>query len=67
MSRLLRAFVLTKREQRVIVIIVLLLVGATLVRHYRSPHIPGPGQQPASTPLTPPHSDEEPANRDESP
>jgi hypothetical protein len=68
MSNLLRVFVLTKREQRVVVVIMLVVVGATLARHFRNnrSHISAPTS--ASTPAPTPNAEEEDAaTTDESP
>jgi hypothetical protein len=68
MSNLLRVFVLTKREQRVVIVIMLVVVGATLARHYRRDrsHISAPTS--TSTPApTPNGEDDEAAAPDESP
>jgi hypothetical protein len=68
MSNFLRVFVLTNREERVVIVIMLVVVGATLARHYRSDrsHVPTPTT--TSTPAPAPSAeDEEAAARDESP
>ena len=66
MSNFLRVFVLTKREQRVVIVIMLVVIGATLARHYRSDrsHVSKPTT--TSTPApTPSAEDEEAAADDE--
>jgi hypothetical protein len=65
MKRAFGMFVLTKREQRVVVVIVLALVGIALARHYRDVGTimtapPSPSPQTSATPSSFP--DEERAN-----
>jgi hypothetical protein len=57
-------FLLTKREQRVVVVIMLALVGIALAKHYRDtvPAQPSPSPQMKTSPPPPP--DEERANPD---
>lgn len=60
-------FLLTKREQRVVVVIMLALVGIALAKHYRDtgtivPAQPASSPQPSATPSSFP--DEERANPD---
>jgi hypothetical protein len=68
MSNFLRVFVLTKREQRVVIVIMLVVIGATLARHYRSnrSHVSTPTTASTSAP-TPSAKDEEAATPEESP
>jgi hypothetical protein len=61
-------FVLTKHEQRVVIVIMLALVAIALVKHYRDvgtiiPAQPTPPPQMSATPASP--TDEERANPDD--
>jgi hypothetical protein len=68
MSNFLRVFVLTKREQRVVIVIMLVVVGATLAKHYRSDDSRVSTPTTTSTPApTPSSEDEDAATNDESP
>jgi hypothetical protein len=68
MKRAFGMFVLTKWEQRVVVVIMLALVGIALAKHYRdtstiTPTQPSPSPQMSATPSLLP--DEERANPDD--
>jgi hypothetical protein len=67
----LEIFMLTKREQRVVIIIVMVLLAATIAKHYRDSklHVPSSASTTAhgTVPSSPSPAEEERVPPDESP
>jgi len=64
-------FVLTKREQRIVIVIVMALLAATIAKHYRTNRSPISSPTPTSTHATaapaPSSAEDEQATPDEAP
>lgn len=58
---------LTKREQRVVIIVILALLAGGIAIHYRDLHTPLPAEIPAGSPPPPALNTEEDAAPNESP